>query len=147
MNTDFIIVVAAFANAWVLTTLIHQWRRARTERLQLEVQFLLLDQLGDSNDIARLVSTEDGRNLIRAIGLGPSDHAGLRILRSVQSGIVLLAAGATAIGAGDMVPAATPSLLLSGALMLALGAGFLIAAGVSYQIARRLDLLHAAKLH
>jgi hypothetical protein len=133
---------------WVLKTLIDYRRWYRTSKVQTEVHTKLLDRFTSNEDLMAYMQTPPARRFLESAPLpleGPTKAVAAplsRILWSLQIGIVL-AAGA--IGAlyvsGNVIEEISQPLFALGILVLALGTGFVVSAGASYVLSRRLGLL------
>jgi hypothetical protein len=113
-------------------------------RATTELQSKLIDRLG-AQDIGAFLNSESGTQMLRALAEHPGgDAAPIRILRALQSGLVLLAVGLGLSAYGSIRPLsieAADSVIFFAVLATALGIGLLAAAGASYTLSRRLGLL------
>lgn len=154
--TGFLAVV--FTIGWLLRTAIEHRRWLRVSKTHTDTHTKLLDRLTSNEDLMAYMQSPAGRRFLEAapipLDAGPralSAPLG-RILWSVQAGVVV-----TFLGAGLMYTSrrfinhATFSdlelpLFVMGATAVAIGAGFVVSAIVSYGLSRRLGLLtpHAA---
>lgn len=133
---------------WIAYVILEIVRTRQRIRATSELQGKLIDRLG-AQDIGTFLTSDNGGRLLRALSEQPAgDAAHVRILRAIQSGLVLLA-----VGVGLFVYAATRTLPLEGedavalfaTLATALGVGLLGAAGASYRLSWRMGLLHNRK--
>jgi ABC-type multidrug transport system fused ATPase/permease subunit len=130
--------------AWVILEIVRSRHRIRAAS---ELQGKLIDRL-NSADIGPFAMSESGARLMRAFSEQPAaaDAAHVRILRALQSGLVLLT-----VGVSLFFYSSTRTLPLEGedvvdffaTLCAAVGVGLLLAAGASYRLSRRLGLLKA----
>ena len=130
--------------AWVILEILRSRQRIRAAS---ELQGKLIDRLGAA-DLGPFAMSESGARLLRAFSEQPAspDAAHVRILRALQSGLVLLA-----VGISLFFYSASRTLPLEGeditdffaTLATALGVGLLLAAGASYRLSKRLGLLRA----
>jgi ABC-type multidrug transport system fused ATPase/permease subunit len=130
---------------WIAYVILELVRTRHRIRATSELQAKLIDRLG-AQDIGVFLTSDTGARLLRALSEQPaSDGAHVRILRALQSGIVLLA-----VGAGLFAYLALRTLPLEGedavaffaTLTTAVGVGLLAAAGASYRMSRRMGLLN-----
>lgn len=142
MPNALIIVAGLLANGWVLAVIASSVRRARTERRQLELQAALLDRFDGPDDLAAFVGTTAGAQFIDALLVG-RHQAMLQVLRAVQAATVVGFPGVACLLLRGAAPAVAQELLVAGVVCVALAAGFLAAAGLSYRLARRWHLVDA----
>ena len=138
-------IVFSFGVTGYIAYVIMEILRTRMRvRATTELQSKLIDRLA-AQDIGMFLSSDNGSQLLRALAEQPGgDAAHLRILRALQSGLVLLAVGLGLAAYGSMRPLpleAADSVIFFAVLATALGIGLLAAAGASYTLSRRLGLL------
>jgi len=130
--------------AYVILEVVRSRHRIRATT---ELQGKLIDRLG-AQDIGVFLNSENGSQMLRALAEQPTgDVAHVRILRALQSGLVL-----AVLGLGMFLYSNSQALLLEvqdgvrlfATLALSLGIGLLLAAGASYRMSRRMGLLKAA---
>jgi hypothetical protein len=122
--------------AWIIAGRLHD--RAR---LRAELQGRMLERFASAQEFAAFLDSESGRRFLESVG-GPGGVPAIRILRAVQAGIVLCALGIGIWIAGSaFAPRENTVLVRAGEVALALGMGFLIAAGVSYRLSRAWGLI------
>ncbi|MEO8659608.1 MAG: hypothetical protein ABI693_14140 [Bryobacteraceae bacterium] len=138
---------------WLVRTLIDYRRWSRLSKVQTEVHAKILERFSSNEELRSYMESPAGSGFLQSSPirldegrLGPGAPLG-RILWSLQGGIVLFAGGgglqALSMRLGD--DAGKPIWAI-GILALALGCGFIISAGISYLICRRLGLIeHKAK--
>ena len=119
-------------------------RRLKMARMQAEMHGKLLDKFGSSQELVQYLESDAGKAFLEP---PKEDRASpyRRILGSVQAGIILSLLGGVFLlmrnqegvqGAG-----------LAGGLLLALGLGFLISAGVSFRLSKAWGLLDPGAAH
>jgi hypothetical protein len=130
---------------WIAYVILEIIRTRQRIRATSELQGKLIDRLG-AQDVGVFLTSDHGAQLLRTLSEQPAgDAAHLRILRALQSGLVLLA-----VGGGLFVYSITQTLPAEGeqavalfaTLAIALGVGLLGAAGASYRLSRRMGLLN-----
>jgi hypothetical protein len=146
------VVISTVVSAvlWILKTLVDYRRWYRTSKVQTEVHTKLLDRFTSNEDLMAYMQTPPGRRFLESAPLpleGPSRTVAAplsRILWSLQIGIVL-ATGAigTLYVSSNVIEEISQPLFAIGILVLALGTGFVVSAGASYVLSRRLGLLDA----
>ena len=117
--------------------------RSRTADLQAETVRRLIDKLGTSQEAMAYLESESGRRLLDSISM-PAERANphRRILTAVTVGAVLSCLGVGLLILTGLVPEGE-ELVRGAVVLLALGAGFLIAAGASYRLSKSWGLLEA----
>lgn len=133
---------------WLIRTFINYRRWHRLATVQTNVHTKLLDRFTSNEDLLSYMQSPSGAKFLESspIALDPGPRSigapFSRILWSVQAGFVLVAAGLGFRFAGNgLEQSAMQSLQVLGTLGMALGAGFVGSAGVSYLLSRRLGLL------
>ena len=135
---------------WLIKTLLDYRRWLRLSKIQAEAHNKLLDRFAANEELLGYVGSEAGRHFLASspIALDAAESASpapvRRILWAIEAGCVLAAAGAGLLGISRQVSAVSQPMLALGILAIALGAGFVLAAGVSYVLSRRLGLIPTA---
>jgi hypothetical protein len=141
------IITGAFI--WIIRTLLDYRRWLRVTRVQAEVHGKLLDRFASNEDLLSYIQTPAGRKFLESAPI-PLDadvsrtvSAPInRILWSVQAGVIIAAGsmGLLYISGREIQEIGRP-LFAMGSVGLALGAGFVVSALVSYLLSRRLGLV------
>jgi NAD kinase len=136
-------IVVCLLVAWIAWITFSTIRRYLVAKLQASLQAKLLDRIDSSQALLAYVATDPGRKLVDALRLEQEDRAApfRSILLGVQACIVLIVLGGTflLLHASKILP--DDSAVVMGALPMALGIGFGIAAGATYVISRNFGLL------
>lgn len=141
----FLVVTGALI--WLVKSLLDYRRWLRLSRVQTEVHSKLLDRLTANEDVMAYIQSPAGRKFLESAPIpvdGPrAVNAPVgRILWSLQAGVVLAAAGLGLLYvSGRVVEEVAPALFAMGVLAVAVGAGFVISAGVAFLLSQRLGLL------
>jgi hypothetical protein len=154
MGPEIIIVPAAFLMvAYVFYVVAAAITRRQQLRSTSEFQNKLLERMSNVNEFSQFLNTEGGQKLLGTVG-GDGGFAHQRVLRAIQSGIVMICLG---VGiflylSGVNVSSDTyESIGFVGTVSFAIGAGLLISGFVSLKLSRRMGLIngksdaHAAK--
>lgn len=150
-----VLTFAGFALAiglltWLIRTLLDYRRWNRLSKVQAEVHAKLLDRFSTSEEIMAYIATPAGSKFLQSAPIALDNGAASRsmgaplgrIMFSVQTGLVLAAAGiglmiaSSRVGEDFYLP-----IEVLGILALALGAGFAISAGVSFKLSQKMGLL------
>ena len=141
------IITAAFA--WLLRTLLDYRRWLRVTKVQAEVHGKLLDRFASNEDLLTYIQTPAGRKFLESAPIPLDAEVSRtvsapinRILWSVQAGVVIAAGslGLLFVSGREIHEIGRP-LFAMGSVGLALGAGFVVSALVSYLLSRRLGLV------
>jgi hypothetical protein len=133
---------------WLIKTALDQRRWNRLSRIQAEVHGKLLDRFSSNDELMAYAQTASGQRFLES---GPSPvqeqpRAPLsapvsRILWSLQAGVVLTMGGLGMLVVSRRIAAEPGEFFMAmGILAVALGAGFVISAGVAYLLSRKLGL-------
>ncbi len=123
--------------AWLLVQFILRWREITRET---QVVSGLVAKVGSADEAVRFLEAPSVRSLFERM----VDRRTLvlqRVLRAVQSGIVLLALGIAMFVARSQLPDDEVEVAVLGTLAVSLGVAFLVAALASYLLAERWGLL------
>ena len=134
---------------WGVRTVLDQRRWSRLSKIQADVHTKLMDRFSSNDELLAYVQTPTGKRFLES-GPSPLAEAGpamaaplSRILWSVQIGSVLLVTGLGfwLVSGRATWPEAREVFTITGTIVAAVGSGFLVSAGVSYGLSRRLGLL------
>jgi hypothetical protein len=150
----FILLVGLTASG--VRTFVEHRRWLRASKMQTDVHSKLLDRLTSNEDLLTYIQSPAGRQFLEAApfpaALPPRRQTISapinRILWSVQSGVILILAGAGLWAARAFVIAdLAPGFSVMGVLITFLGAGFVISALVAYALSKMLGLFESPALH
>jgi hypothetical protein len=139
---------------WIFKTVIDHRRWLRVSKVQTEVHSKLMDRFASNQDLLSYMQTAAGRNFLESapISIDPASPRLAapmnRILLCVQAGVILafLGIGLHFVSRTLAVQEIAQPLFVLGVLALALGAGFVFSALVSYALSQRLGLLNQVPL-
>ncbi len=135
---------------WLIRTLVDYRRWNRLTKIQTDVHTRLLERFTSNEELMAYIQSPAGAKFLESSPIlldpGPKQISAPlgRILWSLQAGLVLAAAG-IALMSMHVDAEVQDAVQGFGMLAVAIGAGFVLSAGVSYLISRRLGLIHAAK--
>jgi hypothetical protein len=133
---------------WLLKMVVDHRRWSRLSKIQTEVHNKVLDRMQSNEDLLAYIQTPAGRRFLESapIPLDSPRSIGAplgRILWSAQAGAVLTVLG---LGIGlvsrNTLEEVAPPLAAMGAIVIALGVGFLVSALLAYLLTRRFGLLN-----
>ncbi|HYH08657.1 MAG TPA: hypothetical protein VEK11_16495 [Thermoanaerobaculia bacterium] len=141
--------LALFAFTWVVRTIIEQKRWNRMTRTQTEVHNKILDRFGSSEELLQYVKSPAGTKFLESAPIpvhtehapAPQNVPMARVMRSVQWGIVTVAAGLGLFLVSLRFRAdGGTELFALGVIAFFVGGGFIASALVSLVMSRRLGL-------
>ena len=141
--------VAAFILiGWLMRNLMDYRRWIRQNKVQTEVHTRLLERLTGNEELLAYIQSPAGAKFLESspitLDAGPRNVGAPlgRILWTIQAGVVLLAGGVGLLMVGArMTDDAAQAFHVLGVLGVALGAGFVISAIISFMISRHLGLV------
>lgn len=133
------------AIVWMIRLLVESRRTGRFYKMQSELHMKLIDKLSNDRELAAYLESEAGKRLFEGapvqvgIATGPAmPNVVARVLAPLQIGVVLALLG---IGLLSMPGHDTKITFMLGILALMPGIGFILSAGATWLLARRLGLL------
>ena len=148
MDDGFLVPLVIFGTGgWVCWTISTNIRRSHAARAVAQLHSKLLDKCSASQDLIAYLESEAGRNFLESASAESANPAG-RILNAIQAGAIVLF-----IGIAELIVRMTilnsdvdRFLLVSGAIALAIGIGFLASAAMSFALCKSWGLLNPAQL-
>ena len=137
-----IISTCACVFGWAVWVIAVNIRRSRSSKQIGELHSRLLDRFTGSQELIAFLEGESGRRYFEALESELNDPLA-RILNGIQLGVALILLGISlvAVRASQTDEAARNALVLIGVPGIALGAGFLISALISYRLCMSWGLL------
>ena len=142
----FVCVLGALL--WLTHVLLENRRWNRIFKLQTDVHGKLIERFGTSQEVLTYMGTEAGKRFLEAtpiaVGFEKSEQVPspvARVLTPLQIGIVMTLLGIGLISMRGALPEAAAALLVLGTVILMPGLGFIISAGITWVLARRLGLM------
>jgi hypothetical protein len=148
MQSDVPIVATIFGTfGWVVYTISTNIRRAHAARGVADLHAKLLDKCAASQDLVTYLESSSGRRFLESAG-AEGTQPWSRILNAMQAGFILSLVGIAELIVRTLEPNADTDqfLLVSGAVALAIGLGFLISAATSFMLSRSWGLLTPSQL-
>jgi hypothetical protein len=133
---------------WLIRTLIDHRRWSRLSKIQNEVHNKLLDRFQSNQELLAYIETPAGRRFLESAPIQVESPRAIsaplgRILWSTQAGAVLTVLGiGIEIVASNSLEEIAPPLAAFGAVVIALGVGFIVSAVLAYVLTRRFGLLN-----
>lgn len=128
---------------WIISSVMSHRRKLRQSELQAELHAKLLDRFASAEELRGYLESDAGRRFSESIVVERAHPYG-RILGSLRSGLLTgLAGAAFLLLQGRMRdPDSAEAILFLGVLMLFLGLGFLISAGLTLWLSKRWKLIN-----
>jgi hypothetical protein len=133
---------------WLTHVLLENRRWNRIFKLQTDVHGKLIERFGTSQEVLTYMGTDAGKRFLEAtpIAVGfersqPVPSPVARVLTPLQIGVVMTLLGVGLLLLRGSIPDAAAALLFLGTVVLMLGLGFIISAGITFVLARRLGLM------
>jgi hypothetical protein len=142
-----VVLIITSGVLFLLKTLIDQRRWSRLSKVQTDVHTKILDRFASNEDLIAYIQSPAGRKFLESTPISVDAPRAMsapisRILWSAQAGAVLtvLGIGITLVSRMTLEEVAPP-LAAIGAVIIALGVGFVISAGLAYSLTRRFKLM------
>jgi hypothetical protein len=142
-----VILAIASGVIWLIKSMIDHRRWSRLSKIQTEVHNKVLDRMQSNEDLLAYIQTPAGKRFLESAPIPMESPRSIgapfgRILWSAQAGAVLtvLGLGITLVSRNTLAEVAPP-LAAMGAIVGALGVGFLVSAVLAYALTRRFNLM------
>jgi len=139
---------------WLTHVLLENRRWNRIFQLQTDVHGKLIERFATSQEVLTYMGTDAGKRFLEAtpIAVGferqqPVPSPVARVLTPLQIGIVMTLLGAGLIALRHSVPNGDATLLVVGTVVMMPGLGFIISAGITWVLGRRLGLMPNGGTH
>ncbi len=134
--------------AWIVRLFVESRRWSRAFKLQSDVHARLIDKFTNTQELAAYMETEAGRKFLEGVPIQTGLETGqkmpntvARVLTPLQIGIVMALLGAGLLALRHAGPDTYEPMLILGMIVLMPGIGFILSAGVTWVLARRLGML------
>jgi hypothetical protein len=145
MDSEIIIVPSLFFMiGWIVFVIVDGVRRRQQTRVFTEFHGKLLDRIGSAKEFGEFFASDAGARFLSSMSSSESGAPQIRILRSLQTGLILLSLG---IGLFLLTNERTFSLEAMDGLVVtataaaAIGAGLVVSTGMSYVLSKRMGLI------
>ena len=139
-----------FMIGFIVYIVVDGLRRRQQMRVFAEFHTKLLERLGSARDFADFFTSDAGSRFLNSLSSSEGGAPQLRILRSMQTGFVLLAVG---IGFFIMLDQRTfdveavDGLMVVATAATAVGAALLVSTGMSYLLSKRMGLIERQQIN
>lgn len=124
--------------AWIIFS---SARRMMAGKRVTELQKKLLDRFATGQELLTYLQTEEGKRFVETASVEHNNPMA-RILSAIQAGVILTLIGIALLFLRGRIAGGEDAFLGFGAVVLALGVGFLISAGISWTLSKSMGLLH-----
>jgi hypothetical protein len=135
-STGFFLVLG-----WIVKLSLTHRRFTKLTQLQHDLQSKLLDKFSTSQELAQYLQGDAGERFLKSATVERSDPH-MRILGSLQAGLVLLTSGIAFLALQGQISGADEAFVFLGTLGVALGVGFGLSAGVAYLLSKSWGLIN-----
>jgi hypothetical protein len=150
MDSEIIIVPALFFMiGFIVYVIVEGFRRRQQTKVFTEFHGKLLDRIGSAKEFGEFFSSEAGNRFLDSLSSSESGAPQIRILRSMQSGLILLALG---VGLFILLAQRTFSLEAMDGLTVtataaaSIGAGLVVSTAISYLLSKRMGLIERSRI-
>ena len=150
MDSEIIIVPSLFFMiGWIVFVIVDGVRRRQQTRVFTEFHGKLLDRIGSAKEFGEFFASDAGSRFLSSMSSSESGAPQIRILRSLQTGLILLSLG---IGLFILTNERTFSLEAMDGLVVtataaaAIGAGLVVSTAMSYVLSKRMGLIERSRV-
>jgi hypothetical protein len=134
-------LTAFFVIGWIVHTIVDGYRRKERMRTFTEFYGRLLDRMSSPKDFGDFLQTAGGQRFLDTLSV-ERGHPVERVLRAIQTGLVLLFVGMGFVAGGTQATwDDQASLRVTGIICMMTGVGFLLSATASFSITKSLGML------
>ena len=145
MGSEIIIVPSLFFMiGWVVYVIVEGFRRRQQTKVFTEFHSKLLDRIGSAREFGDFFSSEAGNRFLNSLSSSETGAPHVRILRSMQAGLVLLSLGMGLFlltNERTFSLEAMDGLVVTATVAAAVGAGLIVSTAMSYLLSKRLGLI------
>jgi hypothetical protein len=145
-----VLITIAAGLLWLLKTMFEYRRWSRVSKVQTDVHNKLLDRFTSNEELLAYIQTPVGRRFLESAPIPLDSPRSIsapvgRILWSAQAGAVITVLGlGLEVVALSVIPELAGPFAAIGAVLIALGVGFLLSALLAYVLSRRFGLMQEA---
>ena len=146
MGPEIIIVPSAFFMVgFVVYVIVDGFRRRSQARMVAEFHSRLLDRIGSAKEFGEFFASDAGKRFMDSLSASESGSPQTRILRSVQTGLVMLALGVGLFILTDQRTfslEAMDGLVVTATVTAAVGAGLIASTLITFLLSWQMGLLN-----
>jgi len=148
MNTVSAVVIGStiiICSAWVITSIVTSIKQRANTRTRTEIYNKLIDKFGAATELIEFLRSDAGLRFIEEHAVEPAQPL-VKILNSIRLGVSLALIGAGMLIVGNVWDMTLGQdvwivLALGGTVAFTAGAGFIIAAVISYKLCKAWGLI------
>jgi hypothetical protein len=148
MGSEIIIVPSAFFMVgFIVYVIVDGFRRRSQAKMVAEFHARLLDRIGSAKEFGDFFASDAGKRFMDSLSSTDGGSPYLRILRSVQTGLVMLALGVGLFILTDQRTfslEAMDGLVVTATVTAAIGAGLVVSTVITYLLSWQMGLLRRA---
>jgi hypothetical protein len=146
MGPEIIIVPAAFFMVgFIVYVIVDGFRRRSQAKMVAEFHTRLLDRIGSAKEFGDFFASDAGKRFMDSLSASESGSPQIRILRSIQTGLVMLALGVGLFILTDQRTfslEAMDGLVVTATVTAAVGAGLIVSTVMTYLLSWQMGLLN-----
>jgi hypothetical protein len=150
MGSEIIIVPSAFFMlGYIVFVIVDGYRRRQQTKVYTEFHSKLLDRIGSAKEFGEFFGSPAGDRFLSALSSSDAAAPQLRILRSLQTGLVLLALGIGLFlltNQREFSLDAMDGLMVTATAATAIGAGLVLSTAMSYVLSKRMGLIERSRI-
>lgn len=145
MNPDLVIIPIMFAAvSFIVWVIVDGFRRRQQTKVFTEFHSKLLDRIGTAKEFGEFFSSDAGQQFLNSLSRSEAGAPQTRILRSMQTGLVLVTLGIAVfllVTARSFSTEAVDAFVVIATAATAIGAALLISTAASYVLSKRMGLI------
>ena len=144
MGPGIVLIFALLTIGWIVYVIVEGFRRRQQLKVFTDFHSKLLDRLGSAREFGDFFNSEGGTRFLELLSTRESGAPQIRILRSMQTGIVLLALGLAfflLVTVRSFSIEAVDSFVVIATAATAVGAALLISTAMSFVLSKRMGLI------
>jgi hypothetical protein len=145
MNPDLVIIPIMFATvSFIVWVIVDGLRRRQQTKVFTEFHSKLLDRIGTAKEFGEFFSSDAGQQFLNSLSRSEAGAPQTRILRSMQTGLVLVTLGIAVfllVTARSFSTEAVDAFVVIATAATAIGTALLISTAASYVLSKRMGLI------
>lgn len=145
MDPELVILPIMFATvSFIVWVIVDGFRRRQQAKVFTEFHSKLLDRIGTAKEFGEFFSSDAGQQFLNTLSSSESGAPQTRILRSLQTGLVLVTLGIAVfilVTARSFSTEAVDAFVVIATAATAVGTALLISTALSYVLSKRMGLI------
>lgn len=151
MNPDLVIIPIMFATvSFIVWVIVDGLRRRQQAKVFTEFHSKLLDRIGTAKEFGEFFSSDAGQQFLNSLSSSEAGAPQTRILRSMQTGLVLVTLGIAVfllVTARSFSTEAVDAFVVIATAATAIGTALLISTALSYVLSQRMGLIDRPRVN